>query len=81
MSHDKITSLAEPWILLPHVYAAKETGHISEYSSKLSKLAIDEFIDNEPESVGNNSFGNRDVQSQIREWEHMQSTWLDIKKK
>lgn len=48
MGHKEITSLAEPWILLPILYANKTEGQISEYSSKTSKRAIDEFIDNLP---------------------------------
>jgi len=49
MSHDKISSVAEPWILLPQVYATKNQGVVSEYSSMGSYVAINEFIENLPE--------------------------------
>lgn len=44
MSHSKISSAAEPWIMLPLVYMLKEGGSISEYSSELSKAAIEDLI-------------------------------------
>ena len=48
MAHKDIRSVAEPWILLPLVYAAREQGMASEYSAYLSSLAINDFIDNLP---------------------------------
>jgi hypothetical protein len=49
MGHKDIASTAEPWLLLPILYSTKKQGQISEYSSKTSELAINEFIDNMPE--------------------------------
>jgi hypothetical protein len=46
MSHDDIASAAEPWIMLPHIYACKENGLLAEYSHKISSSAINEFISN-----------------------------------
>jgi len=48
MAHKDIRSVAEPWILLPLVYAFREQGVASEYSAYLSSLAINDFIDNLP---------------------------------
>ena len=35
MSHNDISSVAEPWILLPQIYSLKKEGTLSEYSPKL----------------------------------------------
>jgi len=48
MSHSDIASVAEPWILLPFVYAYKREGVLTEYSHKISYSAISDFIDNLP---------------------------------
>lgn len=48
MSHKEIESVAEPWLLLPFVYAIKKTGSVSEYSHKVGNVAISEFINNLP---------------------------------
>ena len=48
MGHPKITSIAEPWILLPFIYAHKKNGTISEFSHRLSLLALQDFIANLP---------------------------------
>ncbi len=49
MSHEDICSVAEPWILLPQIYALKEKGTLSEYSSLTSYNAIQDFVNNLPE--------------------------------
>ncbi|NRB59551.1 MAG: sulfotransferase [Winogradskyella sp.] len=48
MSHDKIKSVAEPWILLPQIYSLRDEGVLSEYGSMLSSIAIKDFINNLP---------------------------------
>ena len=48
MSHESISSIAEPWLLLPQMYALKEEGTLSEYSSLTSYWAINDFIKNLP---------------------------------
>ncbi len=48
MAHEDIRSVAEPWILLPLIYAFREKGAASEYSNYLSSLAINDFIANLP---------------------------------
>lgn len=40
----KISSLAEPWLLLPLVYSLKNEGIYTEYSHQIAKLALDDFV-------------------------------------
>ena len=47
-SHSEICSTAEPWILLPYIYARKKEGLLSEYSHLLGFKAHNEFIENLP---------------------------------
>lgn len=44
MSHKKVASASEPWILLPFLYSLKEDGQVSEYSQSLSVAALKDFI-------------------------------------
>ncbi|MCF6279455.1 MAG: sulfotransferase, partial [Flavobacteriaceae bacterium] len=48
MSHKNISSISEPWILLPQIYATKNKGTLSEYSSLTSQVGINDFIENLP---------------------------------
>lgn len=48
MSHKSISSVSEPWLLLPFVYANKGTGTLSEYSSQNSFIGLSDFINNLP---------------------------------
>ena len=48
MSHKDITSVAEPWIMLPFCYAFKEKGVLTEYAHNISFTAFDDFINNLP---------------------------------
>jgi len=48
MTHSKIDSVSEPWILLPHVYTLKSDGIFAEYSHATCYMAIQDFIDNLP---------------------------------
>lgn len=48
MSHPQIASIAEPWLMLPFVYAFRPTGVLTEYSHGTSYIAIEDFIDNLP---------------------------------
>lgn len=43
MSSEEISSVTEPWIMLPLVYMQKTEGALSEYSSKFASLAINEI--------------------------------------
>lgn len=43
MSHSKISSTAEPWILLPLVYMSRKGGSVSEYSAETSREAIEDL--------------------------------------
>ena len=49
MSHNEIASVAEPWLLLPQIYALKNQGSISEYSSFTANQGISDFIMNLPQ--------------------------------
>lgn len=42
-AHPKISTLSEPWILLPLVYARRWNGIRAEYSHQLAAAAIDDF--------------------------------------
>ena len=48
MSHPKITSTAEPWLLLALVYSYKKEGILTEYSHSTCKVALVDFIENLP---------------------------------
>ena len=48
MAHKDISSVAEPWILLPNVYTTKDKGTLSEYASTVSYKGVSDFINNLP---------------------------------
>lgn len=48
MSHKLIASVAEPWLLLPLVYATKKEGVLAEYSHGTAANAVEDFISNLP---------------------------------
>ena len=48
MSHPKIASTSEPWLLLPLVYSCKKEGELTEYSHSTCTVAIEDFIENLP---------------------------------
>lgn len=48
MSHPKIASTSEPWLILPLVYAYKKEGEITEYSHSACQVAFEDFIENLP---------------------------------
>ncbi|MEZ4801581.1 MAG: sulfotransferase [Gelidibacter sp.] len=48
MGHRDVCSLAEPWVLLPQIYALKEEGSLSEYSSVTAYYGIAGFLENLP---------------------------------
>ena len=47
-SHTEICSTAEPWVLLPYIYARKKEGLLSEYSHFDGYKALNEFIEKLP---------------------------------
>jgi len=47
-SHEKISSVAEPWILLPFVYPLEKHGISSEYSHANMTAALEDFISELP---------------------------------
>ncbi len=48
MSHSKIDSVSEPWILLPFLYTLKPEGVFTEYDAGTCYRAIQDFISNMP---------------------------------
>ncbi|MGZ8195152.1 MAG: sulfotransferase family protein [Methylosarcina sp.] len=48
-SSSLISTLAEPWLLLPMIYPLREKGVYAEYSHKLSNLALQDFIKELPD--------------------------------
>ena len=50
-SHTEICSTAEPWVLLPFIYARKKEGLLSEYSHNDGYKALDEFVGKLPRGV------------------------------
>ena len=61
MNHPSISSVTEPWILLPLIYINKDEGVLSEYSHRTSKMAIQNLIENLPQK-------NDDFNSELREF-------------
>ena len=47
-SHTEICSTAEPWVLLPYIYARKKEGLLSEYSHLDGYKALNEFVEKLP---------------------------------
>ena len=47
-SHPGISTVAEPWLLLPFVYANKKEGIITEYDEGICHRAFEDFIGNLP---------------------------------
>lgn len=43
-SHSTVASAAEPWILLPAVYALRENGLRAEYNADIGQIALTEFL-------------------------------------
>jgi len=43
-SHDEIVTTAEPWVLLPFLYALKPEGAFAEYSHFCAALALQDFM-------------------------------------
>lgn len=48
MSHQDVSSVAEPWIMLPFCYAKMKNGIFTEYNQSLSSYGIEDFIYNLP---------------------------------
>jgi len=46
MTHPKINSVAEPWLLLPFLSTIKEEGTLAKYSHKTCNRAFNDFIKN-----------------------------------
>ena len=48
MAHSEISSVAEPWLMLPFCYAYKKEGVLTEYAHNISYAAFEDFIGNLP---------------------------------
>lgn len=57
--HASISTVSEPWLLLPLVYATREYGTISEYWHGASRIAIKEFAENLPDGMRSYEFALR----------------------
>ena len=57
---DQISTVAEPWILLPFVYALREQGAVADYSHYWASVALNDFVSEFPN-------GKLDYYSIIRE--------------
>ncbi|MGH3139020.1 MAG: sulfotransferase, partial [Gaiellales bacterium] len=47
-THPEIATASEPWILLPQLYALRETGIVAEYGHRTAARAIADFGDSLP---------------------------------
>ena len=47
-AHPQVATAAEPWVLLPHLYAARERGIAAEYTQPIAARAIAEFVQSLP---------------------------------
>jgi SAM-dependent methyltransferase len=48
-SHSSVASTAEPWILLPLVYALRENGLKADYNANIGYIALGEFLQQLPD--------------------------------
>lgn len=48
-SHEKISTAAEPWLLLPFIYAVRQHGMFTEYGHSTCNVAVRDFIELLPE--------------------------------
>jgi len=60
-AHPQIATAAEPWLLLPHVYATRERGMAAEYTQPIAARAISEFVRSLPE-------GDRDYRQAMHDF-------------
>jgi len=47
-AHPEVATAAEPWVLLPHLYASRERGIAAEYTQPIAARAIAEFAQSLP---------------------------------
>jgi Sulfotransferase family len=50
-AHDGVATASEPWLLLPSLYAFRETGVVAEYTHPLMSRAVKDFCDGLPAGV------------------------------
>lgn len=60
-AHPQIATAAEPWVLLPHLYATRERGIATEYTQPVAARAIAEFVRSLPN-------GERDYREAIHDF-------------
>ena len=51
-AHSEVSTVSEPWILLPLLYARRDDGIYAEYDHGLAKGAIDDFVVTLPKGGG-----------------------------
>jgi hypothetical protein len=47
-TNDEVATKAEPWVLLPLLYAFKEEGLYAEYSHEVANFGVNDFLNNIP---------------------------------
>ena len=60
-AHPAIATTAEPWVLLPHLYATREHGIAAEYTQPVAARAIGEFVRQLPQ-------GERDYREALHDF-------------
>ena len=60
-AHPAIATAAEPWVLLPHLYASRERGIAAEYTQPMAARAIGEFVRQLPQ-------GERDYREALHDF-------------
>lgn len=61
MSHPKITSKSEPWIMLPFVYLLNPEGMVTEYNHQWANTGVQDYIQSLPN-------GRQDYEKLLREF-------------
>jgi hypothetical protein len=61
MSHPKITSKSEPWIMLPFVYLLNPEGMVTEYNHQWANTGVHDYIQSLPN-------GRQDYEKLLREF-------------
>ena len=65
--HPEISTVSEPWILLPLVYSQKQTGQLSNYSHRNSQLGINDVINQLPQKERDYNLAIRSMSDHIYE--------------
>jgi hypothetical protein len=67
MAHSQVSSVAEPWILLPVVCMYRETGVLAEYSQATCRRALRDLVNNTPGGIASHRRAIRNFAMSIYE--------------